>query len=921
MSGNQIRTASPGRLVSLLLDQLQPIVLLGAGASITSGIPAAGTTVELIAKWAWCKEHVRHFDDPSVRRSDWWPWLSAHPWYRTDVSLADLYPTAVENLLGVKRDRRAFFQYLIEPIDVPPSVGYAALAEILHNKWVSTVLTTNFDDRLKRAAILANRPHRLVEVSTPDDYILLSSSPVDPQVVYLHGSVAHYTDKNLSEEVSSLDPNLVARLKPLIQDHPIIVVGYRGTEASVMRDLFLAQAESGGCLQGVYWCVLEKEIDTPRSPWLDKFATAIGTNFNFVPIDSFDDLLDRQVLKAIQVHNLAPRPIQAGNTAKGQPSDMRPVEGLVMKDLERALLSTRIGQYAKRTGQWTPDPVDDAWVDAMAGGLDLARLIDGSLVPTLAGLLLFSREPTLRCPQARIEFEAIGATDWLRGRFGSDIEVEKSAAGGESVVRRDIRGHLWAQLDAVTDLLSLVNFQFRLKEDVSKDVNAYHPIAIKEAVVNAVVHRDYGSDEPIRIRVTARSIEVISPGGLVEDIASQVGSQSFQDAIANRRSPIKGYRNPVISDLFYGGGQMDRRGSGLPDIIRLTANNNGGVSFGPSADNMRFVVRVDARPEAVNALTNTAVPEDGERVRYTTNLLAMEQLPTMVWHAGTAADSNRTFYREAAGLSVPSGSVHDHRFFSLYDLEQMAEAMATPFDRGDIETMTFKELVESPGGESIALKLLHDLVFGHLRRKGLLIERERRRAYFPKEEGELERKVNYQARVRRATRTVVKARTKRDSDEVIYYEHKAVSFSLMRFGQAWTIVLNPGYVFTRDGVSKFLGTDKTNSLSTRRAARDFNQTVMQDIAFWVAVLSGGTDGIFALEFREDNSFTAFAPVVLLSSKPPAVAVNASAFGKSGVDQDLDEDMRLLDEELQALAGEGFDAPAIEEDGEESGDDN
>jgi hypothetical protein len=29
----------------------------------------------------------------------------------------------------------------------------------------------------------------------------------------------------------------------------------------------------------------------------------------------------------------------------------------------------------------------------------------------------------------------------------------------------------------------------------------------------------------------------------------------------------QGYRNPAISDLFYGGGQMDRRGSGLSDMV------------------------------------------------------------------------------------------------------------------------------------------------------------------------------------------------------------------------------------------------------------------------------------------------------------------------------------------------------------------
>lgn len=62
-----LRTSAPGRLRSLLMDGTDPVLLLGAGASITSGIPAADKTVEKVARWAWCKEHGRHLDDFSIR--------------------------------------------------------------------------------------------------------------------------------------------------------------------------------------------------------------------------------------------------------------------------------------------------------------------------------------------------------------------------------------------------------------------------------------------------------------------------------------------------------------------------------------------------------------------------------------------------------------------------------------------------------------------------------------------------------------------------------------------------------------------------------------------------------------------------------------------------------------------------------------
>ena len=755
-----IRVSTAGRLRSLLMDGSEPVLLLGAGASITSGIPAAGKTVERVARWAWCKENGRHPNDMSIRRSDYWPWLTAHPWYRSNLALGDLYPEAIDNLLGVKSDRREFFEQLINPPDVPPSRGYVALTQILHQGWISTVLTTNFDQCLERAVIQHNRPHRLVSISTPADYIMFSSVPQDPQLIFLHGSVKHYTDKNLTDEVQSLDGQLVDRLRPLLRDHPLIVVGYRGTEASIMNDLFLAQTNSGGFLHGVYWCVVDGDASGPFSSFVTQLANQIGSNFQVVPIKGFDDLFEKDLLTSMIAAGARPTRRRSGLSIGGMPADMRPLDGFDVSGFEHPLLQARLSQYAERTDLWRPRGIDASWVEEMTDRLDLVRPIGTSRVPTLAGWLLFARNPSSDFKQARVEFRAMGPGRWLRSRFGDDVELEPAEREGEFVVRRTITGNLWSQLDALIDLLALVNFQFRLKAEVSRTVSAYNAIAIKEMIVNAIVHRDYDRVEPVHVEVQPRSITVTSPGGLIAEIAAQVGGQPFQEAIAERTSPIKGYRNPAISDLFYGGGQMDRRGSGLSDMVLATLNNNGSVAFGPSVDNRHFTVTVEARPEAVDEITNTALPVAEETVRFSTNLISIASMPEKVWHAGTTASSNASFYRSAQGLAVPPGHVSDGRFYTFYNLDELAEALVTPFDRGDIETLRFSELIGFPGGEAIALKLLHDLVFEHLKSKGLQIEFDRRRAYFGRG-GEPEVRVSYQGRVRKATRTVVKARTKR----------------------------------------------------------------------------------------------------------------------------------------------------------------
>ncbi len=895
-----MRTSTPGRLRSLLIEGAEPVLLLGAGASIKSGIPAAGTTVERVARWAWCKENGRQHDDITIRRSDYWPWLTSQPWYKVDCALADLYPEAIDNLLGVKSDRRNFFEQLINP-GVPPSVGYVALTQILHQGWISTVLTTNFDRCLEHAAIQQNRPHRLVSISTPADYVMFNSAPHDPQLIFLHGSVKHYSDRNLTNEVQSLDAQLADRLKPLLRDHPIIVVGYRGAERSVMQDLFLAQASAGGFLHGVYWCVKSPGLSSSFSPFVHKLALTIGSNFQLVPISGFDDLFEKDLLAIMTASGARPTRRFSGHSVSGTPADMRPLDGFDVSGFEQSLLHARLRQYAERTDLWRPDEFDKAWIEEMTDRLDLVRPIGPAIAPTLAGWLLFSHNPSHQFPQARVEFLASGPAHWLRGCFGDDAELEPGNRDGEFTVRRKIIGNLWSQLDDLIDLLALVNLQFRLKAEVSRNVSAYNALAVKEMIVNAIVHRDYNRDEPVEVIAEPKSITVISPGGLVEEIAAQVGEQSFQDAIAERASPIKGYRNPAISDLFYGGGQMDRRGSGLSDMVRLTINNNGSVSFGPLRNNGQFMVTITARPEAIDEITNTALPLAEETVRYSSNLVPIEILPVKVWHVATSAKSNKSFYRNAKDLAVPPGHVTDGRFYSLYNLEELAEAMVTPLEIGEIDSIDFEELVDLPGGETIILKLLHELLFEHLRARGLQIEYDRRRAYFARGD-EVELKISYQARLRKATRTVVKARTKLDSNDVVYYEHKAVSFSFMRFGHDWALILTPGYAFTRDGVRKPLSRERTNALSTRRAARDFNPSVLHDVSFWLAVISNEAEGLFALEHPTDSDLARFAPPVVLSHRTPTISFNVSAFDEiSQRELEIDEDLQRLDAELEALA--------------------
>lgn len=90
--------------------------------------------------------------------------------------------------------------------------------------------------------------------------------------------------------------------------------------------------------------------------------------------------------------------------------------------------------------------------------------------------------------------------------------------------------------------------------------------ALREAIVNAIIHRDYqiiGSE--IHIDIYDNRLEITSPGGMID-------GSFIQDLDITKISSIR--RNRVISDIFSRLHLMERRGSGLTRIIESYSDND-----------------------------------------------------------------------------------------------------------------------------------------------------------------------------------------------------------------------------------------------------------------------------------------------------------------------------------------------------------
>ena len=170
-------------------------------------------------------------------------------------------------------------------------------------------------------------------------------------------------------------------------------------------------------------------------------------------------------------------------------------------------------------------------------------LKDGSIWrPTTSGYLLFGREPQRAFPSAEI----------LLARYAS-------RQMSDEFVREIVRGPLPVQVRrAEAWVVANMRKGSRIDSLQREDRSEYPLPAVREAIVNAVAHRDYAiRGDEIRVLMFSDRIEVYSPGRLPGHVTI--------DNIADERFS----RNQVIAQVLADMGFIERLGYGIDRMIRL----------------------------------------------------------------------------------------------------------------------------------------------------------------------------------------------------------------------------------------------------------------------------------------------------------------------------------------------------------------
>jgi hypothetical protein len=819
------------RLFSLFLDQshAKPVFLLGAGASLKSGIPLSEQIVEIATKWAYCRSTGVHPDDPSIRRSDWLEWVIQFPWYKRDAHSADNYSEVIHHLLRPREDRREFFLKLTRPA-VLANRGYGHLLDLMDQRRIDTVLTTNFDTVLPNLQVTRRRPHVLESISTPSDYVKFSTSPNRPQLIYLHGSVEHYTDLNLLQEVQRLDEDLVGRLTPFLRDHPLVVLGYRGAEPSIMLHLLAEQAtKTNRFAHGIFWCIL-KGSNGNVHPLVASLEQQLQGNLEIIEIDGFDETLDLLAGHCAKLPRATTTLVPTGDIRSESelPFDLRITAGATAGDLDWTRVQAQLVAYCREMQIDVPSRISREWLITKMRDLELVRNSGEKFAITNAGYLLFAQVPQRHIP-------------------GSLCNLKIN--GNEAM---PIQGNLWSQLETIQNAFDEMNAPFRLKGQISETVYPYPRLALKELLVNAFVHRRYDTNEPLNIEIDKNFVKLVNPGGLVEQVFNQVKA-NLQEKIELGFRGIRGYRNPVLADVFYGAGAMDKKGSGLPDVHVEVTRNEGKVFFGPLDGNNAFRALVYRRKEHIDIETKTAA-RAAVTSKYFANLLEIIGVPDYLWMSETDCSGAGEIYRRAEHRLLPPFVYRRPGSLATFaDLSSVTNPFESSIKIASIVSIPTTELASSAAGERHLVELFNRAFAKFAESRGLCVDLYRKRCYFPRTENG-PHEVRYKASFRQATRTVTKPILSKKSGQILYWQHEAFWFGFERFGSEWALHLLPTYVFTKDGETTLLHHSRVGALATRMSARDFNMQVFNDLVFWAWVFSGEAD-FFEINLGDDHALT------------------------------------------------------------------
>ncbi|MGC9356685.1 MAG: ATP-binding protein [Anaerolineae bacterium] len=224
--------------------------------------------------------------------------------------------------------------------------------------------------------------------------------------------------------------------------------------------------------------------------------------------------------------------------------EAEPVAGAKRSDFDEEILAEFVSKWEEQQGRPFTRPLDDVLREM--GWLTREKQ------PTVAGILLFGKNPQIFIPRSDLVFVRFEGTE-MRGKDGAPGYGRRIEVSGPLP---RIIDRTWSHLKEQIQVGAVV------RGDLQREEKWIYPsAAIREALVNAVAHRDYRlRGRSIEVRMFTDRLEVSSPGSLPGFITvDNIVDEHFS-------------RNPRIVNGLFQWGYIEELGLGVDLMIEEMVN-------------------------------------------------------------------------------------------------------------------------------------------------------------------------------------------------------------------------------------------------------------------------------------------------------------------------------------------------------------
>ncbi|MDE0627151.1 MAG: putative DNA binding domain-containing protein [Bryobacterales bacterium] len=261
--------------------------------------------------------------------------------------------------------------------------------------------------------------------------------------------------------------------------------------------------------------------------------------------------------------------------------ELFPVPGSSLRDLSLE----RLADYLSTIAKYETYPASRGeWKEHLCQLGFMVEHQDGPPICTIAGLVLFGHTPRRSLRQSGVRWMAFDGTEKsykaLDDRVidGPLVALRKGASGVQRAIAEN--GLIERLIAAMRPFVS--EDMAEVDESMRRERHWLYPVeALREAIVNALAHRDWTRYTEVEIVRYADRLEILSPGALQN-------SMTVEKMVAGMRSA----RNPLIVEILRDYGYVDARGMGVRNKIipLLTELNGTEPEFIPTEDDFRVVM-------------------------------------------------------------------------------------------------------------------------------------------------------------------------------------------------------------------------------------------------------------------------------------------------------------------------------------------